>query len=152
MAVAFIQEFPIVGGDLSATNYDRVTQALNLTSSPDGLIVLFGPMRGNDLPRIVEFVTTHHLPTVFELGQGVRGGGLMEFGPKRTISPPGRPWLMAAKALSRSSDPDTPTECTLTPRVGAAISICWNPRVIDRELVFQRTATRASFGTASLSS
>jgi hypothetical protein len=39
MAVAFIQEFPIVGGDLSTTNYDRVSEALNLASSPDGLIV-----------------------------------------------------------------------------------------------------------------
>lgn len=48
---------------------------------PGGLIVLFGPMRGNDLPRIVEFVTGSRIPTVFELGQGVRGGGLMEFGP-----------------------------------------------------------------------
>jgi putative ABC transport system substrate-binding protein len=48
---------------------------------PGGLVVLFGPMRGNDLPRIVEFVTHNRLPTVFELGQGVRGGGLMEFGP-----------------------------------------------------------------------
>ena len=46
---------------------------------PGGLIVLFGPMRGNDLPRIVEFVTHNRLPTVFELGRG--GGGLMEFGP-----------------------------------------------------------------------
>ena len=38
-------------------------------------------MRGDDLPRIVEFVTRLRLPTVFELGQGVKGGGLMEFGP-----------------------------------------------------------------------
>ncbi len=48
--------------------------------NPGGLIVLFGPLRGDDLPRIVEFVTSRNLPTVFELGQGVRGGGLMEFG------------------------------------------------------------------------
>jgi putative ABC transport system substrate-binding protein len=41
---------------------------------------LYGPPRGNDLPRIVEFVTQHKLPTIFEPGQGVRGGGLMEFG------------------------------------------------------------------------
>ena len=38
-------------------------------------------MRGNDLPRIVEFVTRHKLPTVFELERGARGGGLLEFGP-----------------------------------------------------------------------
>jgi putative ABC transport system substrate-binding protein len=48
---------------------------------PDGLIILYGPMRGNDLPRIVEFVTRNGLPTVFEIDRGVRGGGLMEFGP-----------------------------------------------------------------------
>ena len=46
-----------------------------------GLIVLFGPMRGDDLPRIDEFVTRNRLPAVFELGRGVSGGGLMEFGP-----------------------------------------------------------------------
>ena len=39
MAVAYIQEFPIVDGDLSTTNYDSVSDALNLTSAPDGLIV-----------------------------------------------------------------------------------------------------------------
>ena len=39
MGVAYIQEFPIVEGDLSTTNYDAVVQALNITSAPDGLIV-----------------------------------------------------------------------------------------------------------------
>ena len=39
MAVAYIQEFPIVAGDLSTTNYDRVVEELNMTSAPDGLIV-----------------------------------------------------------------------------------------------------------------
>ena len=39
MAVAYIQEFPIVEGDLSTTNYDAVVAALNLSSAPDGLIV-----------------------------------------------------------------------------------------------------------------
>jgi hypothetical protein len=39
MAVAYIQEFPIVKGDTSTTNYDAVAKALNLTSAPDGLIV-----------------------------------------------------------------------------------------------------------------
>ena len=28
------------------------------------------------------FVTQRKLPTIFQLGEGVRGGGLMEFGPK----------------------------------------------------------------------
>jgi len=50
-------------------------------SRSGGLIVLFGPMRGNDLPRIVEFVSHNKIPAIFELGQGVRGGGLMDFGP-----------------------------------------------------------------------
>src|SRR5712691_8639769 len=39
MAVAYIQEFPIVDGDLSTTNYDAISEALNLSSAPDGLIV-----------------------------------------------------------------------------------------------------------------
>jgi hypothetical protein len=39
MPVAYIQEFPIVDGDLSTTNYDAVVKALNLSSAPDGLIV-----------------------------------------------------------------------------------------------------------------
>ena len=39
MAVAYIQEFPIVGGDTSTTNYDAVTGALGLTAAPAGLIV-----------------------------------------------------------------------------------------------------------------
>jgi putative ABC transport system substrate-binding protein len=28
----------------------------------------------------VEFVNQHKIPTIFEIGRGVRGGGLMEFG------------------------------------------------------------------------
>jgi len=40
-------------------------------------------LRGDDLPRIVTFVTQHKLPTIFEPGEGIRGGGLMEFGPDR---------------------------------------------------------------------
>src|SRR5262245_48943407 len=39
MAVAYIQEFPIVDGDLSTTNYDAISSELNLGSAPDGLIV-----------------------------------------------------------------------------------------------------------------
>ena len=39
MAVAYIQEFPIVDGDLSTTNYDAVTRELGLSSAPEGLIV-----------------------------------------------------------------------------------------------------------------
>lgn len=39
MAVAYIQEFPIVEGDLSTANYDAVVKALALTTAPDGLIV-----------------------------------------------------------------------------------------------------------------
>ena len=39
MGVAYVQEFPIVDGDLSTANYDAVVEALNLSSAPDGLIV-----------------------------------------------------------------------------------------------------------------
>jgi hypothetical protein len=38
MAVAYVQEFAIVDGDTSTTNYDAVNAALGLTRSPDGLI------------------------------------------------------------------------------------------------------------------
>jgi putative ABC transport system substrate-binding protein len=60
--------------------FDQAFAAIE-SGHPDGLVVLFGPLRGDDLPRIVEFVTQHKIPTIFELGRGVRGGGLMEFGP-----------------------------------------------------------------------
>ena len=63
----------------SADDFDHAFEAIR-KGRPDGLIVLFGPMRGSDLPRIVEFVTHNRLPALFELGQGIRGGGLMEFG------------------------------------------------------------------------
>jgi len=64
----------------SSDDFDKAFAAIE-GGQPDGLIVLFGPLRGNDLPRIVEFVTQHKIPTIFQLDQGVRGGGLMEFGP-----------------------------------------------------------------------
>ena len=70
-----VQSIRVSGSD----DLDKAFAAI-AESHPGGLIVLFGPLRGNDLPRIVEFVTSNRLPTVFELGQGVRGGGLMEFG------------------------------------------------------------------------
>ena len=63
----------------SSDDFDRAFSAIE-AGHPDGLVVLYGPLRGNDLPRIVKFVTQHKLPTIFESGQGVRGGGLMEFG------------------------------------------------------------------------
>jgi putative tryptophan/tyrosine transport system substrate-binding protein len=64
----------------SSDDFDRAFAAMS-RERPGGLIVLFGPMRGNDLPRIVEFVTRTRVPAIFELGRGVREGGLMEFGP-----------------------------------------------------------------------
>lgn len=47
---------------------------------PQGLVVLLGPSRGDDLPRLVEFVVRHKIPAIFEQGRGAEGGGLMEFG------------------------------------------------------------------------
>src|SRR5262245_38074024 len=38
MAIAFVQEFSIVDGDTSTTNYDRVSSELGLTGTPEGLI------------------------------------------------------------------------------------------------------------------
>jgi hypothetical protein len=39
MPVAFIQEFKIVGNDLSTTNYDTVVERLNLQGAPEGGIL-----------------------------------------------------------------------------------------------------------------
>ena len=39
MAVAFMQEWPIVDGDTSTTNYDAVAAELNLAQAPDGLLI-----------------------------------------------------------------------------------------------------------------
>ena len=39
MAVAYLQEFKIVDGDTSTTNYDGVVEKMKLTTAPDGLIV-----------------------------------------------------------------------------------------------------------------
>jgi hypothetical protein len=38
MAIAFVQEFPIVDGDTSTTNYDAVAAELALATPPQGLI------------------------------------------------------------------------------------------------------------------
>jgi len=64
----------------SPDDFDQAFAAID-SGRPESLVVLYGPLRGNDLPRIVQFVTERKIPTIFELGQGVRGGGLMEFGP-----------------------------------------------------------------------
>jgi hypothetical protein len=39
VAIAYVQEFRIVDGDTSTTNYDAISKELNLSSPPDGLIV-----------------------------------------------------------------------------------------------------------------
>jgi hypothetical protein len=39
VAVAYLQEFEIQGGDTSTTNYDAVSAALNLQQAPDGLLI-----------------------------------------------------------------------------------------------------------------
>lgn len=73
-----LQSIRVGGSD----DFDRAFAAIT-ASGADGMIVLFGPLRGDDLPRIVDFVSRHKLPTIFEIGRGVSGGGLMEFGPNR---------------------------------------------------------------------
>jgi putative ABC transport system substrate-binding protein len=70
-----IQSVRVSGSD----EFDQAFVAIE-GGHPDGMVVLFGPLRGDDLPRIVEFVTQHKIPAIFELDRGVRGGGLMEFG------------------------------------------------------------------------
>ena len=39
MAIAYVQEFTIIDGDTSTTNYDAIVEALGLDAAPDGLIV-----------------------------------------------------------------------------------------------------------------
>jgi hypothetical protein len=39
LAVVFLQEFKIQGGDTSTKNYDAVEAALDLKKAPDGLVV-----------------------------------------------------------------------------------------------------------------
>ncbi len=72
---------------------------------PGGLIVLFGPLRGDDLPRIVDFVVRNRLPSMFEQGQGVRGGGLMEFGPN--LEPMFRRAAVYIDKIANGADPAT---------------------------------------------
>jgi putative tryptophan/tyrosine transport system substrate-binding protein len=77
----------VVLQSVRVTGSDDLDQAFAAIESghPEGLVVLYGPMRGNDRPRIMEFVTTHQIPTMFQTaplsGQGTSGGGFMEFGP-----------------------------------------------------------------------
>ena len=39
MAIAYVQEFTIQGGDTSTSNYDAVAAALDLKEAPDGLLI-----------------------------------------------------------------------------------------------------------------
>jgi hypothetical protein len=39
VAIAYLQEFEIRGGDTSTTNYDALNSALNLQEAPDGLLI-----------------------------------------------------------------------------------------------------------------
>ena len=39
MAIAYLQEFEIRGGDTSTKNYDAVSAALDLKEAPDGLLI-----------------------------------------------------------------------------------------------------------------
>jgi putative ABC transport system substrate-binding protein len=84
--------------------FDQAFAAIE-SSYAQGLVVLYGPMRGNDLPRIVEFVTQHRLPTIFEPERGVRAGGLMEFGPK--LEPMSRRAAAYVDKIANGADPAT---------------------------------------------
>jgi len=39
VAIAYVPEFTIQGGDTSTTNYDAVVAALDLKDAPDGLLI-----------------------------------------------------------------------------------------------------------------
>jgi len=84
--------------------FDQAFAAIE-NGHPDGLVVLFGPLRGNDLPRIVEFVTQHKIPTIFEPGRGVLGGGLMEFG--ANLLPMFRRAAFYVDKIANGADPAT---------------------------------------------
>ena len=88
----------------SSDEFDKAFAAIE-NSHPDGLIVLFGPLRGDDLPRIVDFVVRNRLPSMFEQGQGVRGGGLMEFGPN--LEPMFRRAATYIDKIANGADPAT---------------------------------------------
>jgi ABC-type uncharacterized transport system substrate-binding protein len=88
----------------SSSEFDKAFAAIE-DGHPDGLIVLFGPLRGDDLPRIVDFVVHHRLPSMFEQGQGVRGGGLMEFGPN--LEPMYRRAAVYIDKIANGADPAT---------------------------------------------
>ncbi|HYX64665.1 MAG TPA: ABC transporter substrate-binding protein [Burkholderiales bacterium] len=119
---------PVLGVTLQSVEvsdsakFDQAFEAI-ARARPDGLIVLFGPLAGDDLPRIVQFVVKQRLPTIFEVGQGVRGGGLMEFGPS-----PSRMARRAASYIDRianGADPgalpvEQPTVFELTINLKAA--------------------------------
>jgi putative ABC transport system substrate-binding protein len=72
-----IQSIRVTGSD----DFDAAFAAI-ARSQAGGLIVLYGPLRGTDHPRLVEFVTKQHLPSVFEAQIGVKEGGLIAFGAK----------------------------------------------------------------------
>jgi putative tryptophan/tyrosine transport system substrate-binding protein len=88
----------------SSDEFDKAFAAIE-NGHPDGLIVLFGPLRGDDLPRIVDFVVRQRLPSMFEQGQGVRGGGLMEFGPN--LEPMFRRAAIYIDKIANGADPAT---------------------------------------------
>ncbi len=85
-------------------DFDQAFAAIE-SRHPEGLVVLYGPMRGNDLPRIVEFVTQRKLPTIFEPERGIRAGGLMEFGPK--LDPMSRRAAAYIDKIANGADPAT---------------------------------------------
>ncbi len=94
MQIAFqniVKASPTLGVTLQSvrvsgsSQFDQAFSAIE-AGHPDGLIVLFGPLRGGDLPRIVDFVTQRKIPAIFESGRGLHGGGLMEFGPNTSQS------------------------------------------------------------------
>src|SRR5229473_6060014 len=95
-----LQSVRVTGSD----DFDQAFAAIE-SSHPEGLVVLYGPCAGNDQPRIVEFVTKHQIPTMFQPGQGVSGGGLMEFGSK--LEPMFRRAAAYVDKIANGADPAT---------------------------------------------
>jgi len=51
---------------------------------PDGILMVSDALTNLNRKRVVEFAMTQRLPTIFELSNLVRDGGLMSYGPKQS--------------------------------------------------------------------
>jgi hypothetical protein len=91
---------------------------------------------------VIEFLLAK--PTIDSLLPNVSGSG-------NTNSASARSRIMAANASANPGGPGTSTNCKSTPNMGAAARSSFNATSAGGMAEFQRTATRAVLGNASLS-